>query len=41
MNQDWFWTQKWQQGEQEADEDIINKNGTYYYSDEEFFESLK
>jgi hypothetical protein len=34
MNQDWFWTPEWQQGEQEAD-------GTYYYSDEEFFESLK
>lgn len=40
-DQAWFWTEEWQAGEREADEQIARGEGTVYLSDEEFLDSLR
>jgi hypothetical protein len=39
--QAWFWTPEWQEGEREADEDIVAGRTTRYDSDEEFLAALE
>lgn len=40
-DQAWFWTEEWQAGEREADEDIAAGRGTYHDSDKDFLASLR
>jgi antitoxin MazE len=39
-NQAWFWSKEWQQGEQQAENDIENDNVKKFNSSEELFEDL-
>lgn len=39
-SQAWFWTEQWQRGEREAEEDIEKGRTKEYQSPEEFLESL-
>jgi AbrB family looped-hinge helix DNA binding protein len=38
--QAWFWTEEWQAGEREADEQIAKGEGTIYENEEEFSRAL-
>jgi hypothetical protein len=40
-DQAWFWTEKWQAGERQADRDIAAGRVTSFASDEEFFAALE
>ncbi|MGE0599753.1 MAG: AbrB family transcriptional regulator [Dehalococcoidia bacterium] len=40
-DQAWFWTEEWQKGEREADEDIAAGRVTRYLSDEDFERALR
>lgn len=37
----WFWTEEWQKGEREADEDIKAGRFTFYATDEAFIAALE
>lgn len=39
--QAWFWTREWQQGEREADADLVAGRGETFNSDEEFLDALR
>lgn len=40
VDQAWFWTESWQAGEREVDEQIRAGEGTFFGSDEEFLAAL-
>jgi AbrB family looped-hinge helix DNA binding protein len=40
VDQAWFWTESWQAGEREVDEQIKAGEGTFFGSDEEFLAAL-
>jgi bifunctional DNA-binding transcriptional regulator/antitoxin component of YhaV-PrlF toxin-antitoxin module len=40
-DQAWFWTEEWQAGEREADEEIAAGRGTFYENGEAFLEALR
>jgi len=40
-DQAWFWTPEWQAGEQEADDEIANGEGTVYKSADAMFDALE
>jgi hypothetical protein len=39
-DQAWFWTEQWQEGEREADEQAAAGQGRYFSSAEEMFAAL-
>ena len=40
-NQAWFWPDRWQAGERQADAEIASRSGTVHNSGEDFQASLK
>jgi len=40
LDQAWFWTESWQEGEREVDAEIAAGLGTFYESGEAFLEAL-